>query len=78
MHPYLLSFFGGLLIGTAVWLLIMGLGRVAGVSGAATITIPWALNEAPGSYAVQVRDAVSGVAARRSVSIPQRSTQGTP
>lgn len=33
MHPYFLSFLGGLLIGTAVWLLLMGLGRVAGVSG---------------------------------------------
>ncbi len=33
MHPYLLSFIGGLLVGTAVWLLLMGLGRVAGVSG---------------------------------------------
>lgn len=33
MHPYLLSFIGGLLIGTAVWLLFAGLGRVAGISG---------------------------------------------
>jgi len=33
MHPYLLSFIGGLLIGIAVWLLLSGLGRVAGVSG---------------------------------------------
>ncbi|MBL8309387.1 MAG: YeeE/YedE family protein [Burkholderiales bacterium] len=42
MHPYLLSFLGGLLIGAAVWLLIMGLGRVAGVSGilAAAINDP--------------------------------------
>jgi uncharacterized membrane protein YedE/YeeE len=33
MHPYLLSFSGGLLIGVAVWLLLSGLGRIAGVSG---------------------------------------------
>lgn len=33
MHPYLLSFIGGLLIGIAVWLLLSGLGRVAGISG---------------------------------------------
>lgn len=42
MHPYLLSFFGGLLIGVAVWLLLFGVGRVAGVSGilAAAIADP--------------------------------------
>lgn len=33
MHPYLLSFLGGLLIGLAVCLLLFGVGRVAGVSG---------------------------------------------
>lgn len=33
MHPYLLSFVGGLLIGLAVWLLLVGVGRVAGISG---------------------------------------------
>lgn len=33
MHPYLQSFIGGLLIGIAVWLLLSGLGRVAGISG---------------------------------------------
>lgn len=42
MHPYLFSFAGGLLIGTAVWLLLTGLGRVAGISGimAAAIAQP--------------------------------------
>jgi uncharacterized protein len=33
MHPYLLSFIGGTLIGAAAWLLLNGLGRIAGVSG---------------------------------------------
>lgn len=33
MHPYVFSFAGGLLIGAAVWLLLTGLGRVAGISG---------------------------------------------
>lgn len=33
MHPYLVSFIGGLLIGAAVWLLLRGVGRVAGISG---------------------------------------------
>jgi len=33
MHPYLLSFVGGLLVGLAVWFLLSGIGRIAGVSG---------------------------------------------
>ncbi len=42
MHPYIFSFAGGLLIGAAVWLLLTGLGRVAGISGimAAAIAQP--------------------------------------
>ena len=28
MHPYLLSLFGGLLIGASVWLMLAGLGLV--------------------------------------------------
>jgi uncharacterized protein len=42
MHPFALSFIGGLLIGTSVWLLLIGLGRIAGVSGiaAAALTEP--------------------------------------
>lgn len=39
MHPYLLSFIGGLLIGLAVWLLLFGVGRVAGVSGVMATTL---------------------------------------
>jgi uncharacterized membrane protein YedE/YeeE len=35
MHPYALSFIGGLLVGTSVWLMLVGLGRVTGVSGIA-------------------------------------------
>ena len=42
MHPYLMSFLGGLLIGLAVWLLLAGLGRIAGISGivATALTSP--------------------------------------
>ena len=42
MHPYILSFIGGLLVGTSVWLMLIGLGRVTGVSGivATAITEP--------------------------------------
>jgi len=42
MHPYVSSLAGGLLIGAAVWLLLTGIGRVAGISGimAAAITQP--------------------------------------
>ena len=42
MHPYVLSFIGGLLVGTSVWLMLIGLGRVTGVSGivATAITEP--------------------------------------
>jgi uncharacterized protein len=42
MHPYLLSFIGGLLVGASVWLMLIGLGRVTGVSGivATAITEP--------------------------------------
>ena len=36
MHPYLLSLFGGLLIGASVWLMLAGLGRVTGISGIAS------------------------------------------
>ena len=32
LHPYLQSLLGGLLIGGAAWLLLLSLGRVAGVS----------------------------------------------
>ena len=39
MHPYLLSTIGGLLIGAAVWLMLVGLGRVTGISGIAATAI---------------------------------------
>lgn len=39
MHPYASSFLGGLLIGVAVWLMLVGLGRVTGVSGIAATAI---------------------------------------
>lgn len=35
LHPYLQSLLGGLLIGGATWLLLISLGRVAGVSSIA-------------------------------------------
>jgi len=35
MHPYLAAALGGILIGLASWLLLAGLGRVAGISGIA-------------------------------------------
>ncbi len=34
-HPYVQSLFGGVLIGVASWILLLGLGRVAGISGIA-------------------------------------------
>jgi uncharacterized protein len=42
MNSWLLSLLGGLLIGTAVWIMLIGLGRVTGVSGiaAAAMTQP--------------------------------------
>jgi uncharacterized protein len=42
MNSWLLSLLGGLLIGTAVWIMLIGLGRVTGVSGiaAAAMTHP--------------------------------------
>jgi len=39
MHPYLVSLFGGLLIGVSVWLMLAGLGRVTGISGIAVTAI---------------------------------------
>lgn len=39
MHPYVLSFIGGLLVGVSVWLMLIGLGRVTGVSGIAATAI---------------------------------------
>ena len=33
MHPYLAAALGGILIGLASWLLLAGLGRIAGISG---------------------------------------------
>jgi uncharacterized protein len=33
MHPFLWSLLGGLLIGAATWIMVAGLGRVAGISG---------------------------------------------
>ena len=39
MHPYLLSAIGGLLIGAAIWLMLIGLGRVTGISGIAVTAI---------------------------------------
>jgi uncharacterized protein len=39
MHPYLLSFAGGLLIGTAVWIMLFGLGRITGISGIAATAL---------------------------------------
>lgn len=39
MPAYALSFAGGLLIGAAVWLMLVGLGRVTGVSGIAATAL---------------------------------------
>ena len=39
MHPYLLSTMGGLLIGVSVWIMLVGLGRVTGVSGIAATAL---------------------------------------
>jgi uncharacterized protein len=39
MNSWLLSLLGGLLIGTAVWIMLIGLGRVTGVSGIAATAI---------------------------------------
>lgn len=39
MHPYLVSLFGGLLIGVSVWLMLAGLGRVTGISGIAATAL---------------------------------------
>ncbi len=39
MHPYVLSSLGGLLIGVSVWLMLVGLGRVTGVSGIAATAL---------------------------------------
>lgn len=33
LHPYLQALLGGLLIGLACWLLLVALGRIAGISG---------------------------------------------
>jgi uncharacterized protein len=53
MHPYLLSFIGGLFIGAAVWLLWAGLGRIAGISGIAANALI-APKESPWRYAFLV------------------------
>lgn len=39
MHPWLLASFGGVLIGGAAVLLMVGLGRIAGISGIAAALI---------------------------------------
>ena len=39
MHPYTLSLLGGLLIGISVSLMLVGLGRVTGVSGIAATAL---------------------------------------
>ena len=44
--------------------------QTAAVNGAAEVGIPWALNDAPGTYTVVVREAASGVTARREVTLP--------
>jgi uncharacterized protein len=35
MHPFLWSLVGGLLVGVAAWIMVAGLGRIAGISGIA-------------------------------------------
>lgn len=44
--------------------------QAAAVNGAAEISIPWALNDAAGTYTVVVREAATGVTARREVALP--------
>ncbi len=44
MHPYVWAALGGILIGLSAWLLLAGLGRVAGISG---ITCAAALDRLP-------------------------------
>ncbi|MGL5004126.1 MAG: YeeE/YedE family protein, partial [Casimicrobium sp.] len=39
MHPFLWSLIGGLLIGVATWIMVAGLGRIAGISGIAATAI---------------------------------------
>lgn len=46
LHPYLVSAIGGLLIGAAIWLLLIGIGRIAGVSGITASAITGAENSA--------------------------------
>jgi uncharacterized protein len=39
MHPFLWSLIGGLLIGVATWIMVAGLGRIAGISGIAATAL---------------------------------------
>ncbi len=44
--------------------------QVAAANGVARLSIPWALNDAPGRYTVVARDVASGVTARQEVTLP--------
>jgi uncharacterized membrane protein YedE/YeeE len=46
MHPYLQSLLGGVFIGAAAWLLLLSMGRVAGISGIASALLPPRLSPA--------------------------------
>lgn len=50
IHPYLQSLLGGLLIGGATWLLLLTLGRVAGISSIAAGVIAPDPQEAGGGW----------------------------
>jgi uncharacterized protein len=61
MHPFLWSLLGGLLIGVATWILIAGLGRVAGISGI-TATALFAPRESAWRFAFLVGLVLGGAA----------------
>ena len=61
MHPYLLSLFGGLLIGVSVWLMLAGLGRVTGISGIAATAMTASPKESLWRFAFLVGLIVGGL-----------------
>ena len=75
LHPYLIAAIGGVLIGTASWLLWWGLGRIAGVSDIAVETLSAPRNPDNWRWAFLAGLIVGGSLLGQSLEIPTLPTR---
>ena len=75
LHPYFVAGLGGILIGLASWLLWLGLGRIAGISGIASETIGAPFNPDTWRWAFLAGLIVGGCLLGQGLEIPTLPTR---